>query len=223
LERKVFKMTEATGKTPDAASVVRHVPPPLVQLGPPFPLSAVSVAIDPVALVTSECITVTSAMRKNARWAQSSVSAILGGGGGSGYDSGLNTPVPGSPAPLGRKGRAIAGDAEVGLAGRWGLRGKRGKSIQDNPLMAAFAKLRGDLQECKGLNAQFLFLRRRDNKLTEEHLQISRTMIFPACCIRFCKSSGLPRPAGLSLPWRSSQSQNFSLIILLTVPRRVYL
>jgi brefeldin A-resistance guanine nucleotide exchange factor 1 len=116
-------------------------------------LASVSVAIDPVALVISECITVTSAMRKNARWAQSSVSAILGGGGGSGYDSnGLNTPVPGSPTPgLTRKGRGgVELGSDVGLAGRWGLRGKKGKSIQDNPLMAAFAKLRGDLQECKG-------------------------------------------------------------------------
>jgi brefeldin A-resistance guanine nucleotide exchange factor 1 len=116
---------------------------------------AVSVAIDPVALVTSECITVTSAMRKNARWAQSSVSAILGGGGGTGYgNDGSDTPVPGSPRPglTTRKGKLAVGgiEGDVGLAGRWGLRGKKGKSIQDNPLMAAFAKLRGDLQECKG-------------------------------------------------------------------------
>lgn len=119
--------------------------------------SATSVAIDPVALVTSECITVTSAMRKNARWAQSSVAAILGGGGGSGYGgtSGGSdyTHVPGNNTPgLTRKGAGgIAQvDGDAGLAGRWGLRGKKGKSIQDNPLMAAFAKLRGDLQECKG-------------------------------------------------------------------------
>jgi len=119
-------------------------------------LSVTSVAIDPVALVTSECITVTSAMRKNARWAHSSVAAILGSGGGSGYggaSSGEYAPVPANNTPgLTRKGAAgfpqVEGD--VGLAGRWGLRGKKGKSIQDNPLMAAFAKLRGDLQECKG-------------------------------------------------------------------------
>ncbi|KAI5846901.1 hypothetical protein BZA05DRAFT_376959 [Tricharina praecox] len=120
--------------------------------------SATSVAIDPVALVTSECITVTSAMRKNARWAQSSVAAILGGGGGSGYGgtSGGSdyTHVPGNNTPgLTRKGAGgIAQvDGDAGLAGRWGLRGKKGKSIQDNPLMAAFAKLRGDLQECKDI------------------------------------------------------------------------
>lgn len=109
---------------------------------PPLPRAKISVAIDPIALVTTECITVTSAMRKNARWAQSSVSAILGGGGGSGLigagvnpNSGMSTPVPGSPAGLhGRRGGAkgvleeLNGD--VGLAGRWGLRGKKGKSIQ---------------------------------------------------------------------------------------------
>jgi len=44
--------------------------------GRPTPIS---VAVDPVALITTECITVTSAMRKHARWAHSSVSAILGG------------------------------------------------------------------------------------------------------------------------------------------------
>ena len=49
-------------------------PPPTT--APPQPI----IAIDPVALITTECITITSAMRKHARWSQSSVSAILGGG-----------------------------------------------------------------------------------------------------------------------------------------------
>ena len=115
------------------------------------PLSKISVAINPVALVTTECISVTSAMRKNARWAQSSVSAILGGGGGglvgagggggagaggtaggAGSNSGLSTPVPGSPM-RGLHRRKLGADdvgLDVGLAGRWGLRGKKGKSIQ---------------------------------------------------------------------------------------------
>jgi brefeldin A-resistance guanine nucleotide exchange factor 1 len=139
-----------TPELPQAATATRIVNSVTVDAP-----SSISVAIDPVALVTSECITVTSAMRKNARWAQSSVAAILGGGGGSGYDSnGSNTPVPGSPKPglATRRGKLADGelDADVGLAGRWGLRGKKGKSIQDNPLMAAFARLRGDLQGCKG-------------------------------------------------------------------------
>ncbi|CAZ85055.1 unnamed protein product [Tuber melanosporum] len=121
----------------------------------------ISVAINPIALVTTECISVTSAMRKNARWAQSSVSVILGGGGGSvasggsgsATGSGLSTPIPGSPV-RGLQRRKLGGEEvglDMGLTSRWGLRGKRGKSIQDNPLMAAFAKLRSDLQDCKDI------------------------------------------------------------------------
>lgn len=118
----------------------------------------VSVAIDPVALVVTECITVTSAMRKHARWAQSSVSAILGGA--------IVTPrlevqrnSVTSRTSLDRRKPSTssstdtltvnAGD-DIGLASRWGLRGKKGQSMQDNPLLSAFAKLRGDLKRCKG-------------------------------------------------------------------------
>lgn len=36
------------------------------------------------------------------------------------------------------------------LASRWGLRGKKGKSMQDNPLLSAFARLRNDLRDCTG-------------------------------------------------------------------------
>ncbi|EPS36024.1 hypothetical protein H072_10526 [Dactylellina haptotyla CBS 200.50] len=146
------------------------------------PRASVQVAVDPVALITNECITVTSAMRKNARWAQSSVAAILGGGG---TDSGLNSPTLGIPGgaltPRGggsigkaasRRGTSMDSkpDSEKGtdkeedgrvtpsvldgtLAGRWGLRGKRGKSIQDNPLIAAFSKLRRDLLTCENIHS----------------------------------------------------------------------
>ncbi|KAI5212196.1 Sec7-domain-containing protein [Aureobasidium subglaciale] len=94
----------------------------------------VNVAIDPVALIITECITVTSAMRKHARWAQSSVSAILGGG--------AARRPPSSLGPL-----SVGDDADGGqLATRWGLRGKKGKSIQDNPLLSAFARLRSQLK-----------------------------------------------------------------------------
>lgn len=109
--------------------------------------SPISVAIDPVALITTECITVTSAMRKHTRWAHSSVSAILGGGGTSLDAIGM----PGDDLSMRRSGRnnlSLLNDAS--LANRWGLRGKRGKSIQDNPLMAGFGRLRRDLAGCKG-------------------------------------------------------------------------
>ncbi len=123
--------------------------------------TAVSVAVDPVALITTECITVTSAMRKHARWAHSSVSAILGGGSGSVTDR-LETSRPSTPrdGATGRggnwNGHSLPADArsEAGLANRWGLRGKKGRSIQDNPLMAAFARLRCDLNGCKGIGRQ---------------------------------------------------------------------
>jgi golgi-specific brefeldin A-resistance guanine nucleotide exchange factor 1 len=107
--------------------------------------TTISVARDPVALVITECITVTSAMRKDARWKHSSVAAILGGG--------SSKPAPLALKPKdGSSGSSNIGKApeEEGLESRWGLRGKKGKSMQDNPLMAAFTRLRSDLKGCKG-------------------------------------------------------------------------
>ena len=116
----------------------------------------ISIAVDPVALITTECITVTSAMRKHARWAHSSVSAILGGGSsiGGGRDGGklsrgsnrISRARHKQPATI---ANGIIGDDDT-LASRWGLRGKKGKSIQDNPLLSAFARLRNDLRGCTG-------------------------------------------------------------------------
>src|SRR5438045_8510100 len=123
--------------------------------------AAHSLAIDPVALITTECISVTSAMRKHTRWAQSSVSSILGRG----SPVTVTTPAfPGSRPSTLREGfasRKVKGEQDfsvsrieenedIGLANRWGLRGKRGKSIQDNPLMSAFSRLRSDLTGCEG-------------------------------------------------------------------------
>lgn len=106
------------------------------------------VAIDPVALVMTECITVTSAMRKHARWAHSSVSAILGGGPAR---HSLNHRIsdPNRNEPSGDLG---VGEDDGGLSTRWGLRGKKGKSMQDNPLLSAFARLRSDLKGCKDIH-----------------------------------------------------------------------
>ena len=115
-----------------------------------------SVAVDPVALITTECITVTSAMRKNPRWAHSSVSAILGGNSSpmspSVQNSRPSTPGDELGTRKGLKNRPGLADGEDGgLANRWGLRGKKGKSIQDNPLMAGFGRLRHELTGCKGM------------------------------------------------------------------------
>ncbi|KAH7349362.1 Sec7 domain-containing protein [Plectosphaerella cucumerina] len=110
----------------------------------------VSVSVDPVSLVISECISITSAIHKHARSPHSSVSAILGGS---------PTPVqvgPPSPALPGRKSIAttLGGDsADPSLTNRWGLRGKRGKSIQDNPLMAGFGRLRHELATVRDIHA----------------------------------------------------------------------
>lgn len=98
-----------------------------------------TVAVDPVALVITECIAVTSAMRKHARWAHSSVSAILSGG-----------PSQSSALDLGPR-RAALGGQEEDAGWRWGSRSKKGKSLQDNPLMSAFTKLRSELRTCKGM------------------------------------------------------------------------
>jgi brefeldin A-resistance guanine nucleotide exchange factor 1 len=115
----------------------------------------ISVAVDPVALITTECITVTSAMRKHARWAHSSVSAILGGSSPSHSGrQGSRAAIPGddlSSIKMHKTRSSLTdGDEDGGLANRWGLRGKKGKSMQDNPLMAGFGRLRRELAGCKG-------------------------------------------------------------------------
>lgn len=120
------------------------------------PANNVTVAIDPVALVVTECITVTSAMRKHARWAHSSISSILGS------SNSYRTP----PSPATKDGTGSTNhdrnrasskidliEDDGSLTSRWGLRGKKGQSMQDNPLMSAFAKLRSDLKHCKDIQS----------------------------------------------------------------------
>ena len=75
-------------------------------------------------------------------------------------NSSLQNSRPGTPRddPVHRKGHksrsssGLGGDGfdDGGLANRWGLRGKKGKSMQDNPLMAGFGRLRRELTGCKG-------------------------------------------------------------------------
>jgi hypothetical protein len=110
----------------------------------------VSVAVDPISLVISECISITSAIQKHARSQHSSVSAILGGS---------PNPVhlaPPSPSMRIRNKNSNAGTptSEVGqeilVSNRWGLRGQKGKSMQDNPLIAGFGKLRHEIAGIKG-------------------------------------------------------------------------
>lgn len=121
----------------------------------------VSVAVDPVSLVISECISITSAIQKNARSPHSSVSAILGG---SPNPIHLGPPSPAlggrAPSPAGSISSDITQDA--GLANRWGLRGQKGKSMQDNPMIAGFGKLRHELAGIRGsLTVPFCSSQRR--------------------------------------------------------------
>ncbi|CAD6591546.1 MAG: GDP/GTP exchange factor for ARF [Alectoria sarmentosa] len=122
----------------------------------------ISIAVDPVALITTDCITVTSAMRKHARWAHSSVSAILGGGPSMATGSDISRLPRQNDRSLGtaqtQSGQAgRMPDSAIGgndsLASRWGLRGKKGQSMQDNPLLSAFARLRNDLRGCTDIRS----------------------------------------------------------------------
>lgn len=109
----------------------------------------IRVAIDPVALVVTECITVTSAMRKHARWAHSSISSILGA-------SVTNSRPDSRQSNRDRSSNTSKIDVtedDSALTSRWGLRGKKGQSMQDNPLMSAFSRLRADLKHCKNIQA----------------------------------------------------------------------
>ena len=107
-----------------------------------------SVAVDPVSLVISECIAITSAIQKYARSPHSSVSAILGGS-----PNLIQLVPPSAGARRTRKSSSdTPGDASGDLAAnRWGLRGKKGKSMQDNPLISGFGRLRQELAGVKGI------------------------------------------------------------------------
>jgi brefeldin A-resistance guanine nucleotide exchange factor 1 len=150
-------------------------------------VSKVSVAVDPVALITTECITVTSAMRKHARWAHSSVSAILGGS-SSPMNPSLQNSRPSTPRDDGGRGKGHKGGRsssafidpaeDGGLANRWGLRGKKGKSMQDNPLMAGFGRLRRELTGCKGMNS-FVFHCALTNFLLDIHTFDTPSLLHP--------------------------------------------
>ncbi len=161
----------------------------------------VSVAVDPVALITTECITISSAMRKHARWAHSSVSAILGGS-SSPMNPSLQNSQPSTPRDdLGtRKGyrsrsSGLADGDDGGLANRWGLRGKKGKSMQDNPLMAGFGRLRRELSGCKGTTCYALCSEKELNMM-QIYIRSTRHRYF----IHFSRSYKLLQHLPLSPP-----------------------
>lgn len=174
-DRTLSPLTTAPVRTMSIPSASSSAFPGILPQTPSTTSSAV-IAIDPVALITTECITITSAMRKHARWSQSSVGAILGGGASRVHEreaqrsvsqrraQGQKARIPSIPDPTKRaatptglaRGDASAGasdDENTSLAARWGLRGKKGKSLADNPLLSAFARLRRDLAGVKDINA----------------------------------------------------------------------
>ncbi|KAL7785255.1 hypothetical protein V8C37DRAFT_394436 [Trichoderma ceciliae] len=111
----------------------------------------VSVAVEPVSLVISECISITSAIQKHARSPQFSVSAILGGN--------PNTIQFGSPKLQSQsRDRGVDspfGDSDQNVAAnnRWSFRGHRTKSLQDSPMIAGFGRLRHEITGVQNIHS----------------------------------------------------------------------
>lgn len=112
----------------------------------------VSVAVDPVSLVISECISITSAVQKYARSPHSSVSAILGGN-----PNPINLGARSAkPRRKSQAGGAAADAQDLAANTRWGLRGQKGKSMQDDPMISGFGALRHDIAGVKGMEMNTL-------------------------------------------------------------------
>lgn len=111
----------------------------------------VTVAVDPVSLVISECISITSEIRKRVPSTHSSVSAILG--------RTPNTVHLGQPSRSSKPGKQPSEtrieqdieDEDLSLTNRWVLRGRNGVPIRENPLISSFSKLRYELSGVKGV------------------------------------------------------------------------
>ncbi|EGX95734.1 cytohesin-2 [Cordyceps militaris CM01] len=125
---------------PPLQAEILHIDAPRMQ----YRSRPVSVAVDPVSLVISECISITSAIQKHARSPHSSVSAILGGN-----PNPINLGAPSSSPKPGRKSQAGGGTAldtqDLTINTRWGLLGQKGKSMQDDPMISGFGALRHDI------------------------------------------------------------------------------
>ncbi|OTA02704.1 ARF GEF2 Gea2 [Trichoderma parareesei] len=108
----------------------------------------VSVAVDPVSLVISECIAITSAIQKHARSPHFSVSAILGGN--------PNTIQFGSPKPRERGvggGPFRDGDRDEAASSRWSFQGQRAKGLQDSPMITGFSNLRHEITGVQNIHS----------------------------------------------------------------------
>ncbi|KAJ2904473.1 hypothetical protein MKZ38_008004 [Zalerion maritima] len=149
-DARSFTNMEPRGAMPEPLSLDLRLHPQSSRMQ--YRSRPVSVTVDPVSLVISECIAITSTIQKHARSSHSSVSAILGGAPNPVL---LMPPSPslrsGSRAPSGAG--ATGGDdlGDVGVVNRWGLRGKKGKSMQDHPLIVGFGRLRQELASCRDI------------------------------------------------------------------------
>ncbi|OAA56011.1 cytohesin-2 [Cordyceps fumosorosea ARSEF 2679] len=132
---------------PPLEAEILHIDTPRMQ----YRNRPVSVAVDPVSLVISECISITSAIQKHARSPHSSVSAILGGN-----PNPINLGAPSSSSKPRRKsqaGGAGSDTQDLTINTRWGLRGQKGKSMQDDPMISGFGALRHDIAGVKDIRS----------------------------------------------------------------------
>ena len=110
----------------------------------------VSIAADPVSLVISECISVTSALQKHARSTYSSVAAILGGGG----MSHLGLSPPGQMVRERTQARPkyhlVEEVRDMDSVKGFDAKGNRTKMSQESNLMSMFGKLRHELSDTSG-------------------------------------------------------------------------
>ncbi|KAK4062700.1 uncharacterized protein Triagg1_9818 [Trichoderma aggressivum f. europaeum] len=111
----------------------------------------VSIAVEPVSLVISECIAITSAIQKHARSSHFSVSAILGGNPNT-IQFGSSKQQPQS------RDRSVGGpfgdeDQDGAASNRWSFQGQRTKGLQDSPMIAGFGKLRHEITGVQNIHS----------------------------------------------------------------------
>lgn len=125
-------------------------------------LSKMATNAGAVGLVITECITISSAMRKHSKWANSSVTSILSGAphvyrqNSSGLFDASGPSEDGPQGSYRQTGNGINPDAGEyrNWTSQWRSSGKMGEDVQNSPLISAFARLRSDLGCCPGLPAE---------------------------------------------------------------------
>jgi hypothetical protein len=96
---------------------------------------------------------------------------------------------------------AADGVGDLAATNRWGLRGKKGKSMQDNPLISGFGRLRQELAGVKGMCLSWVEMYGGQEMLTENR-QTSTGSTRSSSSTRSSRSS---RPRAQPPPLRSSR------------------